>query len=54
MNGRDGSAVVDVANCRVVNLVGDDPMDVLEVPDSVAISRDGKTAALGRARDVGW
>ena len=47
VNGRDGWAVVDLATSRVVNLVGDDPMDVLEVPDSVAISPDGTD---GRAR----
>jgi WD40 repeat protein len=52
VNGTDGWAVVDLQTSHVVNLVGDDPMDVLEVPDSVAISPDGRTAALGRARDV--
>jgi DNA-binding SARP family transcriptional activator/WD40 repeat protein len=52
VNGTDGWAVVDLPTSRVVNLVGDDPMEVLEVPDSAAISPDGRTAALGRARDV--
>lgn len=53
VNGSEGWAVVDLAELRLVAKVADGPpVGQLEVPDTVAVSPDGRTAALGRARDV--
>ena len=35
-----------------MTIVRDEPMEVLEVPDSVTFSPDGSIAAVGRMRDV--
>lgn len=52
VNGVGGWAVVELRPLRVIAVVRDEPMEVLEVPDSVAISPDGDVAAIGRAGDV--
>jgi WD40 repeat protein len=52
VNGTGGWAVVDLTQPRIQASVKDSPTDMLELPDTVAVSPDGRTAALGRGRDV--
>ena len=52
VNGVGGWALVDLSPLRIMTIVRDEPMEVLEVPDSVAFSPDGSIAAVGRMRDV--
>ena len=53
VNGTDGWAVVDITRSRVLTTVADGPtVAQLEVPDSVAVSPDGRHAAAGRAHHV--
>ena len=53
VNGTDGWAVVDITRSRVLTTVADGPrVAQLEVPDSVAVSPDGRRAAVGREHDV--